>query len=94
MNFTFVAVQSSQVAISEEITGSAKKRVKWKLDKSLKLKYEVLMEVEKGTSSKKQIADHYGLAHNTLSMWLKKADEIKNRSWPVSSAPNAGNSLR
>lgn len=36
------------------------------------------MEVQKGTSSKKQIADHYGLAQNTLSMWLKEAEEIKN----------------
>ena len=42
--------------------------MKRKLDnKSLKLKYEVLMEVEKGTRSKKQIADHYGLAQSTLS---------------------------
>ena len=42
------------------------------------MKYEVLMEVEKDSRSKKQIADHYGLAQSTLSTWLKKADGIKN----------------
>ena len=55
--------------------------MKRKLDnKSLELKYEVLMEVEKGTRSKKQIAHHYGLAQleSTLSTWLKKADDIRN----------------
>ena len=53
--------------------------MKHKLDnKSLEMKYEVLMEVEKGSRSKKKIADHYGLAQSTLSTWLKKADDIKN----------------
>ena len=63
------------------IAGSAvpKRGVKRKLDaKSLETKYEVLMEVEKGQKSKKQIADNYGLAFSTLSTWVKKADEIKN----------------
>ena len=46
--------------------------------KSLEMKYKVLMEVEKDSSSKKQIANHYGLAQSTLSTWLKKADGIKN----------------
>ena len=46
--------------------------------KSLEMKYEVLMEVEKDSRSKKQISDHYGLAQSTLSTWLKKADGIKN----------------
>lgn len=79
VNFISVAEQSSQGPVPGGITGSAKKGVKRKLDnKSLELKYEVLMEVEKGTRSKKQIADHYGLAQSTLSTWLKKADEIKN----------------
>ena len=79
MNFTYVAEQSSQGPVSGGITGSARKGVKRKLDdKSLEIKYEVLMEVEKGVKTKKQIADHYGLAQNTLSTWLKKADGIKN----------------
>ena len=52
--------------------------MKHKLDKSLELKYEVLMEVENGTRSKKQIADHYKLVQSTLSTCLKKADDIKN----------------
>ena len=79
VDFTSVAEQPSQGPVSRGITGSAKKGVKRKLDnKSLEPKYEVLMEVEKGTISKKQIADHYGLAQSTLSTWLKKADNIKN----------------
>ena len=79
VNFTSVAEQSSQGPVSGGITGSARKGVKRKLDnKSLEIKYEVLMEVEKGVKTKKQIADHYGLAQNTLSTWLKKADGIKN----------------
>ena len=79
VNFTSVAEQSSQGPFSGGITGSARKGVKRKLDnKSLEMKYEVLMEVEKGVKTKKQIADHYGLAQSTLSTWLKKADGIKN----------------
>lgn len=79
VNFTPVAEQSSQGPVSGGITGSARKGVKRKLDnKSLELKYEVLMEVEKGLRSKKQIADHYGLAQSTLSTWVKNADNIKN----------------
>ena len=63
------------------IAGSAlgKKGVKRKLDsKSIETKYEVLMELEKGPKTKKQIADQYGLAKSTLATWVKKADEIKN----------------
>ena len=79
VDFTSVAEQPSQGPVSGGITGSAKKGVKRKLDnKSLEPKYEVLMEVEKGTRSKKQIADQYGLAQSTLSTWLKKAEDIKN----------------
>ena len=79
VDFTSVVEQSSQGPIIGRITGSARKGVKRKLDnKSLEMKYEVLMEVEKGSRSKKQIADHYGLAQSTLSTWLKKADDIKN----------------
>ena len=79
MDFTSVVEQSSQGPVIGRITGSARKGVKRKLDnKSLEMKYEVLMEVEKGSRSKKQIADHYGLAQSTLSTWLKKADDIKN----------------
>ena len=45
------------------IAGSVTKRgVKRKLDaKSLETKYEVLMEVEKGQRTRKQIAEQYGL---------------------------------
>ena len=79
VDFTSVVEQSSQGPVSRRITGSARKGVKCKLDnRSLEMKYEVLMEVEKGSRSKKQIADHYGLAQSTLSTWLKKADDIKN----------------
>ena len=63
------------------ITGSAvqKRGVKRKLDaKSLETKYEVLMEVEKGHKTRKQIADHYQLPLSTLSTWLKKPDDIKS----------------
>ena len=63
------------------IAGSAlgKKGVKRKLDnKSIETKYEVLMELEKGQKTKKQIADQYGLAKSTLATWVKKADDIKN----------------
>ena len=53
--------------------------MKRKLDsKSIETKYEVLMELEKGQKTKKQIADQYGLAKSTLATWIKKADEIKN----------------
>ena len=56
VDFTSMAEQPSQGPVSGGITGSAKKGVKRKLDnKSLETKYEVLMEVEKGTRSKKQI---------------------------------------
>ena len=62
------------------IAGSVTKRgVKRKLDaKSLETKYEVLMEVEKGQRTRKQIAEQYGLASSTLATWVKKAAEIKN----------------
>ena len=78
-SFAPIAEQSSEGPNSRGITGSAKRGVKRKLDnKSLETKYEVLIEVEKGTRSKKQIADQYGLAQSTLSTWLKKGEDIKN----------------
>ena len=50
VDFTSVVEQSSQGPVIGRITGSARKGVKRKLDnKSLEMKYEVLMEVEKET---------------------------------------------
>ena len=64
------------------ITGSAVggKGIKRKLDvKSYETKYEAIMAVEKGVKAKKQIAADFGIPVSTLSTWIKKGDEIKQK---------------
>lgn len=44
----------------------------------MKTKYQAVMEVEKGSKSKTDIAKQFGIPTNTLSTWLKSADRIKS----------------
>ena len=43
-------------------------------EKSLKTKYEALIELEKG-ATRKVVAEKFGVPVNTLSTWKKKQDE-------------------
>ena len=66
------------------ITGSPaptpKKGVKRKLDtKTYETKYDAIMEVERGSLSKKQIAEKFGISSSTLSTWLKNAESIRQK---------------
>ncbi len=44
---------------------------------TLEDKYKAIMEVEAGKKTKTQIAKDFGVPSNTLSTWLKKAEEYK-----------------
>lgn len=44
-------------------------------EKTLKVKYEALLELEKGASNK-AVADRFGIPKNTLSTWKKNKDKI------------------
>ena len=44
---------------------------------TLETKDRAILEVEKGTKTKTQIAKKYGVPANTLSTWLSKAAEYK-----------------
>ncbi|XP_069134649.1 tigger transposable element-derived protein 6-like [Argopecten irradians] len=63
------------------ITGSVfGKGLKRKLEsKSYDVKYEAIMEVEKGVKSKKQIAADFGIPQSTLSTWMKNNAQIKQK---------------
>ncbi|KAK3085826.1 hypothetical protein FSP39_009246 [Pinctada imbricata] len=67
------------------ITGSPaptaqKKGTKRKLDlKTYETKYDAIMEVERGSLSKKQVAEKFAISASTLSTWLKNADSIKEK---------------
>jgi hypothetical protein len=47
--------------------------------KGIKRKYEAIMAVEKGVKAKKQIAADFGIPISTLSTWIKKGDEMKQK---------------
>ena len=66
------------------ITGSPapmpKKGVKRKLDtKTYETKYDAIMEVERGSLSKKQITEKFDISSSTLSTWLKNAQSIRQK---------------
>ena len=73
------------------ITGSVsgKRGAKRKLDvKPLETKYEAIMEVERGSKTKKQIAEQFNIPSCTLSSWLKKRDQIKTTFLAGDIGPN------
>ena len=43
--------------------------------KTLHHKYEALIKLEKG-GAKKDVASHYNIPRNTLSMWIKNKDKV------------------
>ena len=55
---------------------------------SYQTKYEAIIDVERGLLSKKKVAEKFGVPANTLSTWLKKADEIKIRFLSGDMEPN------
>lgn len=62
---------------SSAVTG---KGIKRKLDaKSYETKYDAILAVERGGKTKKQIASDFGIPMSTLSTWLKKSEEIKQK---------------
>ena len=60
------------------ISKSEKRGTKRKPDqKPLEVKFNAIIEFEKGQKSKTEIARMFDIPKNTLSGWLKKADSIK-----------------
>lgn len=58
--------------------GKRRPSVKRKLtNQPLEKKYQAIMAVEEGKLSKKKISQEYGIPQNTLSSWLKRAQDIK-----------------
>ena len=44
----------------------------------IETKFHAIADVERGTSSKAAITKKYEIPPNTLSMWIKNAERIKN----------------
>ena len=61
--------------IAKSATG--KQGIKRKYDsKTLETKYNAIIECEKGTKSKTEIARMFNVPNNTLSGWLKKSESV------------------
>ncbi|KAK3084766.1 hypothetical protein FSP39_018528 [Pinctada imbricata] len=77
------------------ITGSPaptaqKTGTKRELDlKTYETKYDAIMEVERGSLSKKQVAEKFAISASTLSTWLKTPTLLKRRLRPVMLSLNA-----
>jgi hypothetical protein len=64
------------------IAGSAVtgKGIKRRLNvKSYEVKYDTIVNVERGGKTRKQIAFDFGIPTSTLSTWIKNSDEIKKK---------------
>ena len=84
-----VVPESSSNPSYDQSTSSSPTVVRTKKRKltvrSMETKYVAILEVEQGLKSKTQIAKEVGIPQNTLSTWLKRAEQIKAAYVEISS---------
>ncbi|CAC5399120.1 Receptor-type tyrosine-protein phosphatase T,Tyrosine-protein phosphatase non-receptor type 22,Receptor-type tyrosine-protein phosphatase kappa,Receptor-type tyrosine-protein phosphatase F,Tyrosine-protein phosphatase 99A,Tyrosine-protein phosphatase Lar,Receptor-type tyrosine-protein phosphatase alpha,Receptor-type tyrosine-protein phosphatase epsilon,Receptor-type tyrosine-protein phosphatase gamma,Receptor-type tyrosine-protein phosphatase N2,Receptor-type tyrosine-protein phosphatase U,Receptor-type ty len=85
LQYAMLAEQSSEgTGSSGGIARSAKRKLNVK---SIEDKYQAILEVERASKPKSEIARNFGVPSNTLSTWIKNANKIKEAYQQSSFAP-------